>query len=334
MSICRRSRLQIPYGFNSIIAATFLLAALSAFPTASAAQTIEKWNDIDCAVMKDQKYAGDDKNAFDIILPQSATPTPLIIYIHGGGFVQGDKNEAFRSRHDDIPYFLEHGVAFATVNYRFCTGTDSMGVNRCLKDIRTALQFIRHHAAAYNINKDLVACYGSSAGAGSSLYLAFHDDFAFENDTTLLGESTRIRCAGALATQATYNVFRWETFIPGLDSAMAKGREKFLEGAAHFYGYPTYQAFEPHRAAVARDLDMLEMISHDDPPTYIMNLQKEVVPKDLGVIEHHRAHAVVLSEYLQKNGVEHETYLYGKDIVSETDIAHPIREYLVEHLRQ
>jgi len=54
----------------------------------------------------------------------------------------------------------------------------------------------------------------------------------------------------------------------------------------------------------------------------------------MGIIQHHRAHALILSEYLQRNGIENEIYVYGNEIKSESDIPRPLREFLLRHLRQ
>jgi hypothetical protein len=312
---------------------SILLAAMVLLTPGARSQSINDWMTAICSGIKDERYSTDEKNTFDILMPRSDTPTPLVIYIHGGGFVGGDKADAFRSRREDIVYFLKNNIAFASLNYRFSRTDDSLGVAACLKDVRTALQHIRHHAGAYNVNKERIGCYGSSAGAGSSLYLAFHDDFARKNDTTILGESTRIQCVGALATQATYDVFQWITYIPGLDSAVDRAKEPTYDAAAKFYGFPNYLAFEPHREAITRELDMLRMISPDDPPAYIMNLQKETVPRDMNTIQHHRAHALVLLEYLERNRVEHQVYVFGEDASADVELLHPVREFLVRHLK-
>jgi hypothetical protein len=333
MNVSEAEFLQVQSDSRCGFVLLFLLVTMALLTPGAKAQSISDWITPNCSAIKDEKYSGDDRNTFDILMPKSNTPTPLVIYIHGGGFVDGDKAEAFRSRREDIAYFLKNNVAFASLNYRFRRTDDSLGVAACLKDVRTAIQHIRHHAGWYNINKERIACYGSSAGAGSSLYLAFHDDFARKNDTTILGESTRLQCVGALATQATYDVFQWIAYIPGLDSAVDRAKEPTFDVAAKFYGYPNYLAFEPHREAITRELDMLRMISPDDPPAYIMNLQKETVPKDMNTIQHHRAHALLLSEYLERNRVEHEAYLFSDETSSEQDISHPVREFLVRHLK-
>ncbi len=299
------------------------LLALSIFPMAMPAQT----------VLKNERYGPAERNVFDIVLPVSDKPTPLVIYIHGGGFTGGDKNVPFEWRKQDVAYFLEHNIAFASINYSYYKTNDSLGVNRCLKDVRTALQFIRHHADRYNISKELIGCYGHSAGAGSSLFLAFHDDFALKNDTTLLGESTRIKCAGALDTQATYDLFRWMDFIPNLKMVVNLMRKSFYAAISGFYGYPDYESFKPVQARTVKPLDMLNMISPDDPPIYVMNLQKQRFPVSFGIIEHHRKHALILDRILNEQKVEHQVYVRKPKIKKEADIKLPVREFLTEHLK-
>jgi hypothetical protein len=286
-----------------------------------------------CTFIQNEKYGESDRNRFDIVLPKSDKPTPLIIYIHGGGFARGDKNEAWKGREKDILYFLDHNIAFATVSYRFYKPDDSAGVKVCLNDIAAALQYIRYHAKKFNINKELVACYGSSAGAGSSLFLAVHDDMALPNDTTFRGESTRIKCAGLLSTQATYNMPRWRSYIPFLRLVTCLQHKKFYNSAANFYGYPTYKSLKPQKDAVIKEFDMLEMVSPDDPPVYIMNLQKERFPKNNKLINHHRKHAIVLAKKFKEQNFEYKLFVRNKQLKSEDDIDYPVRNFLVEHLK-
>jgi len=288
---------------------------------------------IDCKILQNEKYGKAERNVFDIIMPASGKPTALIIFIHGGGFAFGDKKDAYEYGKDDIKYYLEKGVAFATISYQFYKTDDSIGIGRCLNDVKTALQYIRHNALKYNIDKEFIGCYGISAGAGSSLYLGFHDDMAFKNDTTLLGESTRIKCAGAIATQATYDLFRWMDYIPNLKFVVSLRKKQFYNSIANFYGYRDYHSFKPMEKIVPQQFDMLRMISADDPPIYVINLKEERFPKNYDIIQHHREHALVLSEYLEKSGVKHFVYVYNDSIKSDKDVNLPIRDFMVNHLK-
>ena len=152
------------------------------------------------------RYGPHERNLLDIWLAESDKPTPLVIFIHGGGFTGGDKSKVYKSK--DMPEFLKAGVSFATINYRYRTG-EPRGVRASLYDSKRALQFIRSNAKEWNIDKTRVGAYGGSAGSGTATWLAFHDDMAEPNSPDpVLRESTRLTVVGALATQATYDVLK------------------------------------------------------------------------------------------------------------------------------
>ncbi|MDP4186558.1 MAG: alpha/beta hydrolase [Bacteroidota bacterium] len=298
------------------------------------AQNTDFINGFNCKKYFNESYGKFQDNRFDIIIPGYDRPCPLVIFIHGGGFLHGDKNN-FYYRKEDIQYFLEHHIAVATLNYRFYKTDDSLGVRVCIRDIERAVQYIRFNALKYHIDKSRVGCYGTSAGAGSSLYLAFHDDMAIAGDTTLLGESTRIKCAGAISTQSTYDVFSWKKIIPWLGLVMFLKQHTLYNTAANFYGYPTYKSFKPHKEQIEKSLDILSMIDSNDPPVYLMNLQKGTFPKNIDIIEHHQNHAKEVSKWLTREGVKNYCYTYKKhQIEKEQDIDYPISKFFEEQLKQ
>ena len=67
---------------------------------------------------KNETYSVNERNTFDIILPKSDKQTPLVIFIHGGGFKKGRKEKLY-VRKKDIAYFVKHKIAVATVNYQY-----------------------------------------------------------------------------------------------------------------------------------------------------------------------------------------------------------------------
>lgn len=307
---------------------------LSCLSRASLAQGIQAFKSQGYTVLENEHYGPDERQVFDLLMPVSDKVTPLVIYLHGGGFVAGDKSEAYGWRKQDVAFFLKNGVAVATVNYRYARNNDSLGVKRSLGDIQTAIQYLRHHAGRYHIDKQAVGCFGTSAGAGSSLYFGLHPDFALPGDSSLHGESTRFLCIGAIETQATYHLFRWMDFVPHLRTLVHLKKKDFYRSVAHFYGYPDYAAFQPQREAITRSLDMLAMVSPDDPPVYVMNLTKARFPKDYGVIEHHRGHVSALAKQLTAQGVEHLAYAPGKHFQQESDAAVTPAAFMLTHLNQ
>jgi acetyl esterase len=62
------------------------------------------------------KYGPHERNVFDFWQAKSDQPTPLVIFIHGGGFVGGDKNN-LNSR--SLQQLLDAGISVAAINYRF-----------------------------------------------------------------------------------------------------------------------------------------------------------------------------------------------------------------------
>lgn len=294
-------------------------------------QDLDFLNSQKFSVHFNQSYGEYERNKFDILLPKNDSIHGLAIFIHGGGFKHGDKDAIYK-RKEDIRCFLNNNIAVASINYRFYSSNDSLGVKVSLKDIQTAIQYLRFNANEFNIDKERVGCYGISAGAGASLYFAFHDDLAIQGDPTLKGESTRLKCAGAIATQSTYNVFKWKKIVPYMRLVVPLKRKQIYNSAANFYGYPNYKSFKEQIRMSSEQLDMLAMIDSQDPPIYLMNLMKENFPKNDNVVQHHRRHAIVLSKILKKNNVEN--YLYtSKTVDREGDIDIKIREFIVHNLK-
>src|SRR5690606_8893886 len=120
----------------------------------------------------DVSYGEHQKQTFDIWLAKSkdGRPTPLVIYIHGGGFRGGDKAAVGGQ---PIRDYLDKGISFASMNYRL---SDVGPYPIMMRDAARGLQFIRSKAKEWNLDPERIACYGGSAGAGISLWLGFHDD--------------------------------------------------------------------------------------------------------------------------------------------------------------
>lgn len=239
----------------------------------------------------DLQYGDHQKTVMDVWLADSNQPTPVVVAIHGGGFTGGDKSKYHGC--EELRECLKHGVSFVSINYRF-RNQDSRGIRACLNDSARAIQFIRHHAEEWNIDKERLAAYGGSAGAGTSLWLACHDDLADpDSEDPVLRESTRLVAAGLNATQATYDVLQWPDFIPSkikwsADLVKARGAD-----VVNAYGVQSVDDLDSAEGkAIRKELDMLAWMSKDDPPIWMKNNQRggQVDPLDKGHVNHHPAH--------------------------------------------
>ncbi|MDG1973744.1 MAG: alpha/beta hydrolase [Flavobacteriaceae bacterium] len=252
-----------------------------------------------------ETYGDHQRNKFDIWLAKSDKPTPLVIYIHGGGFGSGDKSKYYNSK--QLVSFLEKGISVATINYRF-QKHKPYGILASLNDSKRCLQFIRYHAEKYNIDKTKIGVYGSSAGAGTSLWIAFSDDMAdLDNPDLILRESTRISCVGALATQATYDFFKWPEILNLPEELMLNANTERRIAKAFGLKYEEGIDLKSYKKII-EELDFLEKIDKDDPPMFVFNNQKGGIPLTNGQKNHHPLHAKVLKDKADREGLESVVY--------------------------
>ena len=274
----------------------------------------------------DVKYGEHERNVLDIWLAKSEKPTPVAIFIHGGGFTGGDKSKAYGS--PEIDAFLEAGVSFATITYRY-RDTDPHGVVASLNDSKRALQFIRSKAQEWNIDKTRIGAYGGSAGAGTSLWLGVHDDMADPDSADpVLRESTRLSVVGATATQATYDVLQWQ------DLLKFEPDEAGMREMLGFFGLKSEDELASEKGkAIRADLDMLAMMSNDDPPLYVRNNQQGgTPPKDRGHRNHHPLHAAAVKQRADEVGIEAQVYAPAIGIEPPTEKQESLVEFFLRHL--
>ncbi len=248
----------------------------------------------------DVAYGPHAKQKLDLWLAKSGSPTPLVVFIHGGGFVGGDKNAASPAV---IRKALAAGVSFASINYRFRT---ELPIQDVLRDCARAVQFLRYKAAEFHLDKSRVAAMGGSAGAGTSLWLAFHDDLADPaNPDPVLRESTRLLAAGATATQATYDIVRWPEFL-GEEIKRISPSSNW----ASFYGLKTEADLQsPEGKRIRADCDMLGLVSKDDPPVIMVSSSRFTKLDSQGAINHTARHAMEVKQRCDSIGVKAEVHV-------------------------
>ena len=123
-------------------------------------------------------YSNRHRNQLDFWQAKSTTPTPVVICIHGGGWNGGSKEQVGQFVHPKI--LLDAGISVASINYRLikhCTELKPP-VQGPLTDAARAVQFIRSKAKDWNIDPNRIGLTGGSAGACTSLWIAYHPDLA------------------------------------------------------------------------------------------------------------------------------------------------------------
>ncbi len=265
------------------------------------------------ATYANERYGNHERNVFDIWLAQSDEPTPLVIYIHGGGFIGGDKSRYYES--EDWVRFLEAGVSIAAINYRYMYHAP-YGILASMNDSKRCLQYIRYNADKYNIDKNRIACSGGSAGAGTSLWINFSGEKADpENPDPVLRESTLISCAGAFATQSTYDILKWSDI---LDIPFNESLEE-QEVIACAFGLDSAGGIDLFaQKEIREELDFLEKMNKNAAPIFVYNRREGGIPTDEDSLQHHPLHAKALKERADYVGLESVVYAPAIGIVDES----------------
>jgi len=99
----------------------------------------------------------------DVWLPASPTPPPLVVWIHGGGWMFGDRRylpETLRPN-QLFEELVAAGLAVATIDYRHALEAQFPAQ---LHDAKAAIRYLRAHAAVLGVNTERIGVWGESAG--------------------------------------------------------------------------------------------------------------------------------------------------------------------------
>jgi len=200
-------------------------------------------------------YGKQKRQFLHLWLPDSKTPAPLVLHYHGGAFLGGSiRNKTFGRT---AARFNAAGIAYAEVEYRLLPQTL---LHEIMRDCARAIQFLRHKADQYNLDKTRFAAFGESAGAGVSLWLATKDDLADpQSPDPALRESSRLTAAGGVWVQSTYDIVQWPKLLD-----LPPERTPFWSLLQLVKKTMTPERFQELR----KDLDMLAHLDKHDPPLH------------------------------------------------------------------
>lgn len=284
--------------------------------------------------LADVPYGPDPKQVLDFYRApgtEKGRPTPLLFFIHGGGWMGGTKNSV-----SGLKECLAAGISVVSVEYRFVSQAAEAQIKPPVKwpleDAARALQFTRSKAREWNIDKERIGASGGSAGACSSLWLAFHADMAQpKSKDPVARESTRLWCAAVMGAQTTLDPKQMKEWTPNSrygghafgflpdpkeprtrDTQFAQflaGREKVL---------PWIKAYSPY-----------EHVSADDPPIYMSYNSPPALGKEEKDPTHTANFGVKLQEKCKAAGVPCVLFYPGApDATHQT--AH---SYLIDKLK-
>lgn len=269
------------------------------------------------------RYGDHERHVIDFWKADSDSPTPLVFVIHGGGWLGGSKERI--DRFADVQRLLDAGVSVAAINYRYVSQAAADAVEPPVKaplhDAARALQFIRMNAEDFNIDKDRIGATGGSAGACSSLWLAFHDDLADPTSADPVArESTRLQCAAVIGAQTTLDPKQMKEWTPnsryGGHAFGAGNFAQFLEKREELL--PLITEYSPYA-----------LVSADDPPVCLFYNSPPALGQEQKDPTHTSNFGVKLQEHCKAIGVSCDLIYPGApDVEYETTT-----DYLIATLK-
>jgi len=238
------------------------------------------------------RYGPYERNVLDLWQAESISPTPLLVFFHGGAYRTGDKSRfpPALQRH-----CLESGISFATANYRYSQQAQYPGP---MLDGARAVQFLRLNAPKWNLDPARFAAAGGSAGAQISLWIAYHDDRANpESHDPVERQSSRLQCA--LPVQMTW-------------PADPRDIRKLVPGDAYnssaikqLFGLPETWNWDKDKVDAAldarlKDAALVNHVAKGGPPVFILHFAKANQPGNI----HHPNFGKHLKQVLDSHGIE------------------------------
>lgn len=279
-------------------------------------------SDLPTPQLANVKYGEHERHVMDVWIADSNKPTPLALYIHGGGFTSGSKEKLKGSKLEQL---LKAGVSVAAINYRYKTIAPLPAAHH---DARQALQFIRSKSEEWKIDKERIGLFGGSAGAQVSMWLAFADDMANpSSDNPIERESTRVTCVATAGGQTSLSTKYWTKLLARFDLPSPGEEDRMAT-----FGVETSEEAEK----IAQSLSAIPLASAGDPPIFMSygmrpdaKLPSQDDPKKLrGFLVHHVQLGIDLKEKMDQLGLECHLKHPGTSPKYDSSI-----EFLVDKLR-
>jgi acetyl esterase/lipase len=120
------------------------------------------------------------RQVLDLTLPNTGNGSfPLLIFIHGGAFIAGDKNDVIYTAFNNAP---SRGYALASIRYRLAANGQTVGrFPDGIQDCLAAISFLRANATKYNLDTERFAVSGFSAGGFHTAFIVAFTNSKYAN---------------------------------------------------------------------------------------------------------------------------------------------------------
>lgn len=226
-------------------------------------------------VLRDVPYVtgGHARQKLDLFLPENGTDRPLVVWIHGGAWEAGSKENC------PARGMVARGYAVASINYRL---SQHAIFPAQIEDCKSAIRWLRAHAAEYGINPQRIGVWGASAGGHLVAMLGTTGHTREFDKGENLDQSSRVQCV--LDWFGPADFLHWGERDTARPADQESPVSRLLGGKL------------PERESAARAASPVYFVQKDAPPFLIMHGDKDsVVPIQ---------QSEVLVDALKKAGIE------------------------------
>jgi acetyl esterase/lipase len=129
-------------------------------------------------VKRDIPYGKAERQVLDVYSPANAKNSPVVFWIHGGGWQVGDKSDVQRKPQA----FAEKGLVFVSTNYRLLP---SVEMETIVRDVARSIRWVHDHIAEYGGDPDRILVMGHSAGAQLAALICTDDRYLKDEGLSL-----------------------------------------------------------------------------------------------------------------------------------------------------
>ena len=149
------------------------------------------------ATITDKVYAsGSSSHRLNLYRPRGQGPFPLVVMVHGGGFMFGDHRDVGPGFAKDIAALNDAGIAVASVGYRL---SGEATFPAAVRDVKAAIRHLRQRAAMLGVDPARIALWGKSAGGNLVLMAGLTHGQARFDDPTLADSAVDDRVRAIVA---------------------------------------------------------------------------------------------------------------------------------------
>jgi acetyl esterase/lipase len=184
------------------------------------------------ALARDERYGPNERQRLDVFTAAGARDLPVIVFVHGGGFIGGDKSTPGTPYHENVGLWAcRSGCVGVTMTYRLAPGHHwPAGA----QDVAAAVAWLRENVAGFGGDPERIVLMGSSAGACHvACYAALYPE---------------IEVRGLVLLSGAYDLLAFEPSI------------------LHPYFGDELEAASPLAGLVASRVPLMFVVAEHDPP--------------------------------------------------------------------